>query len=77
MSTKEVKIAKEADDVLALVEAVIKTVKEKGEYTDLVDELVAAITGADQIAEEAKDVEALMNTVGLRVSSIANLFIGK
>ena len=74
IENKEVKVAKELDDVLALVEEVVKVVKNKGEYTELMDELITAITNVRDIAEESKDKVAFYNTITLRISSIANIF---
>lgn len=69
---KEVKYAKQIDDVLALVEEIVKVVREKGEYAELVDEFISAVEGIDQVEEEAKDKLALYNTVSLRISSVAH-----
>jgi len=77
IKTKEVKFASELDDVLVLIEEVIRVVKEKGEYTELMDELVSAITNVADIKEESEDRLAMMNTIGLRMSSITNIFVAK
>ena len=71
---KEVEFAKEIDDVLVLMTELIKVVKTKGEYTELMDELITAINGADQIPAEAENLSVLLGTVGLRVGGIVDAF---
>lgn len=75
--TKEVQVAKELDDVLVLVKEVVRTVKEKGDYSSLMDELVAAVAGSTEIPAEAENKLAAFNTVALRAGEIADLFIAK
>lgn len=74
---RQVAVAKELDDVLVLVKEVVKTVKEKGDYATLLDELIAAVTGAQTIPDELDNKLAAYNTVALRVGEIADLFITK
>lgn len=71
---KEVEYAKEIDDVMVLVYEVVKVIKEKGNYAELVDELVAAVSGADQIKDELKDIRAVSNSVLPRALDIIALF---
>ena len=75
---KEVKIADQLADVMALVHGIVEPVKNKGDYTSLVDELIAAITGVDEIPAEVKeDLQACINTVTLSATDIAFLFVKK
>lgn len=72
----EVKRAKEINDVMNLVVEVIKVVKAKGDYTELLDELIAAIDGVGEIGSEIKeDLAACINTVGGRAGDIVAPFI--
>lgn len=52
---RTVKVAKETDEVLALVVEVVKTVREGGDYATLVDDLVRAIDGVGNVPTEAKE----------------------
>ena len=78
---KEVKIAKEADDVMALVVELVKHFragKKPAEMTELLDEFVAAVSGADQIDDELEaNKEAVINTVLLRAGEIASVLLEK
>jgi len=81
IENREVKIAKELDDVLILVRELIRTIKNKGgieEYTGLMDELINAISGADKLPEEFNgDMEAFIATIALRINEIAFMFVKK
>jgi len=71
---KSIAIAKEADDVMKLVVEVVKHFRAgKGikEAAELLDELMAAIAGADQIDDELRaNKEAVFNAVLIGASSI-------
>jgi hypothetical protein len=68
---KNVKIAKELDDVFVLIEKLAVTIKTKGDYLALMPELINAISGVDQLDDEFKaDIEAFINTAILRTNSI-------
>ena len=74
---REINIAREIDDVFVLVIEVIKVVRNGGEYTNLIDELINAVNGIDDIPEELKDLKAVINTVGVRVGDIVEAFAKK
>ena len=72
---KEIMIAKELDDVMVLFVELVKTIKNKGDYTSLLDELIGAINGADEILVEVKEnLKASIDTVMLRANDIAEVF---
>ncbi len=73
-----VKRAKEINDVMDLVVEVIVVVKNKGDYTSLLDELITAIDGVGEIGNEIKeDLAVCINTVGGRSGDIVAPFIKK
>lgn len=74
---KELEYAKELDDVLVLVVELIKVIKKKGDYTSLVDELVNAITGMEQIPAEISHLKPLLTTVGHRSGELVEIFVKK
>ena len=57
---KELEVAKEIGEVLDFVVAIVKVIKEKGDYTSLVDELVVAVDGVSGLGEEIKNIPAAM-----------------
>lgn len=73
----ELEIAKELDDVMVLVIEVVKTIKGKGEYADLIDELISAVNGVDDIPNEIKNIEAAIRTIAPRVYNIIEVFTKK
>jgi len=75
---KEVNVAVQTDDVMALVVELIRVIKEKGDYTSLMDELIAAVSGIDEIPAEFKgDLKASIDTILLRATEIAFMFVPK
>lgn len=73
---REVMYADQLDDVMLLVVEMIRVIKEKGDYSSLVDDLVKAISGIEEIPQEFKaNKEAFVNTVLLRASEIAFMFV--
>lgn len=75
---KEVEIAEELNDVMILVKEIVKVIKEKGDYASLIDELVAAVNGIDEIPAEFKEnMEAFINTALINSVAIAMLFVKK
>jgi hypothetical protein len=74
IKTKDVtvKVAQELDDVLVLVKDAVLMVKQGGDITSLVPELIKAIDGVAEVP--ASFTEALpiaVSTVSLRVAEIA------
>ena len=75
IEAKELKIAKEVDDVLIAMAELVKVIKNKGDYSSLMDEFVAAVSGVDQIDDELKeDFYAVVSTIGYRAGDIAKAF---
>ena len=67
---KEMEYAKETDDVLVLVIALIKVIKSKGDYSALMGKLITAVNGMGDIPEEVKRLGPLLTTVGSRVGEL-------
>ncbi len=69
--TLSVSVAKETDDVMVLFSELAKTVRQKGDYAGLVDELIKAIDGVGSVPTEFK--EALwpsVRSIALRACDI-------
>ena len=76
IENKEVKIAKQIDDVMALVVKLVETIKNKGDYASLLPELIDAVSGVEEIPAELKaDMFACIDTVLLRGTQIAKIFV--
>ena len=76
IENREVKIAKQFDDVMVLVVKLVKTIKAKGDYAALVPELIDAVSGVEEIPAELKaDMFACINTALLRGTEIAEIFV--
>ena len=74
----EINYAKELADVFKLIKELVKCIKEKGDYTSLVDELVTAINGVDDIPAEFKaDIEAFINTCAVETNGIVWALVEK
>ena len=71
---KEFDYAKEVDDVFALVVEVVKTIKEKGSYLALIDDLVKAVNGVQDVPAEVENKKALGVVAGYRLAEIVELF---
>lgn len=77
---KQVKIAKEVDDVLALVSVLVGSIVEKKELSAIIAEsvqpLITAIDGiVDAKGEWDEDKGAVIASVVYRVGEIVNLFL--
>lgn len=73
---KEIEYAKELDDVMVLLVEIVRVVKEKGDYVTLMDELMTAISGIENVSEEFKSNKIVaINTVVNRAVEIAGIFI--
>ena len=72
---KTVKYAKETGEVLDLAIEVVKVIKNGGDYQSLVDELVTAITGIEDIPAESKDIEAMVNTITPKIYEFIKAFV--
>ncbi len=72
--TKEINEAKEIGEIMDLIVAIVETVVNEGEYTELVDDLLKAIDGIGDIGEESKNKEAMYNAVALRLVKVAGIF---
>ena len=72
---KEVSYAAQLDDIMVLLLELVKTIKEKGNYTSLVDEVINAVSGIDEIDDEFKaSLETCVDTVVTRAIQIGFLF---
>ena len=70
---KNVKYAKEIDDVLVLIEEAIYNRKNKGKLSELLPALMEAIGGIEDIDDEvAENRRAVLSTIGYRLGTIAN-----
>jgi len=78
---KELDYAKEAGDVMNLVVEVVKHFKAKkslGEAAELMDELMAAVSGIDQLDDEWKENRmAVVNAVYCGASELVDVFASK
>lgn len=75
---RTVMYAKELDDVMVLIVELVKVIKNKGDYTELMDELINAINGIDEIDEEYKEnLIVAIQTITHRTAEIADVFIKK
>lgn len=59
---KTMEVLKEISEIGDFAVALIKVIKEKGDYTSLIPELVAAVEGVGDIPTEIKDTKALAAT---------------
>lgn len=81
IQTKEIKYAKELDDVGALLVGIVKAAKDKKPITEIaaaeLKDLMDAVAGFDQIGQEFKDDKlACKQTLGLRLAEIEDVLLG-
>lgn len=70
--------AKQLDDVMVLVKELVKCIKEKGDYASLIDELISAVTGVEEIPAEFKEnLPVCIKTSLGGAIDIAMLFVEK
>lgn len=75
---REVEYAKELNDVMVLVKELVKCIKEKGDYTSLLGELISAVTGIEDVPAEFKANMSVFIKTALDGSvDIAMLFVEK
>jgi len=75
---REMEIAKELDDVGALIVELVKTIKNKGDLTENIGELIQAINGVDEVDDEmAANRKVAMQTIGARVLELVDVFLPK
>lgn len=71
-----VKVAKETDDVMVLLAKLAVTVRQKGDYADLVSDLLRAIDGVAEVpAEASNELWSVLNSVALRGVEIAQALV--
>lgn len=79
IETKQVEVAKEMDDVMVLVCTLVRDIKAKKSPAELASgnlkNLMDAISGLDQIAEEATHKKVALQTIGYRVGDLADALI--
>lgn len=75
---KEIDYAKEIGDVFVLVEEIVKVIKAKGNYTELFDELIAAVEGVQNAGDEFElNKKASIQTATFHVGGIVDALIKK
>lgn len=73
---RTIKVAKESDEVLALVVQLVKTVRTGGDYTALVPALITAIDGVGHVPEEASEaLGAVLAAVSTRLSEVVTALL--
>lgn len=79
MAKKEIKVVvlKELTEVFDFTAALVKCIKEKGDYATILPKFVAAIEGISEIPAELKETPELITTCALGASNIANVFVEK
>lgn len=75
--TIEIDVLKELSEVFDFTAALVKCIKDKGDYATLLPQLVAAIEGISEIPAELKETPELITTCALGASNIANVFVEK
>lgn len=71
-----VKVAKETDDVMVLLAKLAVTVRQKGDYADLVSDLLRAIDGVAEVpAEASAELWEVLNSVAVRGVEIAKALV--
>lgn len=74
----EIKIASQLNDVMVLIAKLVEVIKNKGDYTSLIADLMVAINGVEEIPAEFKaDMFACIDTVLLSATQIARIFVAK
>lgn len=75
---KQVNYAKEVDDVLNVLVLILKQIKAKADLKeitqDLLPVLIEAISNAQQIPEELKNVKVIQDTIALKLSEMVAIF---
>jgi len=74
---KEKDIAVQSEEVMDLLVELVKVIKNKGDYTSLIDDLMKALEGLDEIPEEAKNIQAMIRTIGPKIYDIVEVFTKK
>jgi len=78
IETKQVEYAKEIDDVMNLLVQIVTVLKEKGQVTSLVDELIVAIDGVDQVDDElSENMQVALQTIGAQVGNLTAALLKK
>lgn len=71
-----VKVPAQVDDVMLLLVKLVSVLKQKGDYTSLVADLVKAVDGVSEIPEEVKDAPwELVNSVAFHSIEIAKALV--
>lgn len=78
---KEIEFTKEIDDVLMFVNELVRDIKAKKDLSTITTEnipnLITAIDGVSEMAEEAKHTEIVAKTVGYRSGELVGILIEK
>lgn len=72
----EVDVAPQFDDVMVLIKNLLIVIREKGDYTRLLGDVIAAVQGADQIPAEAAAMPmSLVRSAAIRGIEVAEVFL--
>lgn len=77
---RSVKVAKEVDDVVALLPKIVKEIRAGKGVVELsatvFGDLVAAVQGVDQVGEELKaNRQVVLETIGYRTGELVDAFL--
>lgn len=76
ISTRSVSYAKEVDDVMVLMVAVVKNRKNKEDLSKLMGDLMTAIVGIEQVDDElVANRLATVETIGYRMGDLVDAFL--
>jgi hypothetical protein len=79
MAKKEIEVVvlKELTEVFDFTAALVKCIKEKGDYATILPKFVAAIEGIAEIPAELKETPELITTCAVGAANIAQVFVEK
>lgn len=75
--TIEIEVLKELTEVFDFTAALVKCVKDKGDYATILPKFISAIEGISEIPAELKETPELITTCALGASQIAQVFVEK
>lgn len=76
IQSKQIAFAKEVDDVMVLFVQVVQNRKKKEEISQLMDELMNALAGIDQVDDELQqNRQVVLQTVGYRTGELVDALL--
>lgn len=76
VQTKNVEYSKEIDDCMVLFCEIVRNRKNKEDLTSLMDELMNALAGVDQVDDEvAQSRKVAFQTIGYRTGELTEAFL--